>query len=98
LPNSEGPGLARRQTQRFKTVALQKRVKMDIGTIKNLLVWVEKEHPKPVRINDTLLDTDQTRELVSYLKKAIALADGLKGRMDVEEGYGLEIIRNKPSK
>ena len=51
---------------------------MDIGTIKNLLVWVEKEHPKPVRINDTLLDTDQTRELVSILKKAIALSEGLK--------------------
>ena len=51
---------------------------MDIGTIKNLLVWVEKKHSKPVRINDTLLDTDQARELVSILKKAIALAEGLK--------------------
>ena len=67
---------------------------MDIGTIKNLLVWVEKEHPKPVRINDTLLDTDQTRELVSYLKKAIALADGLKGRMEIEDGSGITIIKN----
>ena len=67
---------------------------MDIGTIKNLLVWVEKEHPKPVRINVTLLDSEQARELVSFLKKAIALAEGLGGRMDVEEGYDLEIIRN----
>ena len=71
---------------------------MDIGTIKNLLVWVEKEHPKPVRINDTLLDTDQARELVSILKKAIALSEGLGGRMNFQEGYGLEIIRNNPPK
>jgi hypothetical protein len=49
---------------------------MDIGTIKNLLDWVEKKHPKPVRINVTVLDTGQARELVSILKKAIALAEG----------------------
>ena len=60
---------------------------MDIGTIKNLLVWVEKKHPRPVRINDTLLDTNQARELVSILKKAIALAEGLGGRMNFKEGY-----------
>ena len=67
---------------------------MDIGTIKNLLVWVEKEHPKPVRINDTLLDIDQARELVSILKKAIALAEGLGGRMNFEKGYEPTIVRN----
>ena len=71
---------------------------MDIGTIKNLLVWVEKKHPKPVRINDTLLDTDQARELVSYLKKAIALAEGLGGRMDFEKGYEPTIIQNSSPK
>jgi hypothetical protein len=66
---------------------------MDIGTIKNLLVWVEKTHSKPVRINDTPLDSDQARELISLLKKAIALAEGLGGRVGVEEGYDLEIKR-----
>ena len=71
---------------------------MDIGTIKNLLVWVEKKHPRPVRINDTLLDTNQARELVSILKKAIALAEGLGGRMNFEEGYEPTIIRNSPPK
>jgi hypothetical protein len=48
---------------------------MDIGTIKNLLVWVAKEHSKPIRINDTLLDVDQATELVSFLKKAIAISN-----------------------
>jgi hypothetical protein len=67
-----------------------------MGTIKNLLVWVEKKHPKPIRINDTLLDTDQARELVSILKKAIALAEGLKGRMNFEEGYEPQIVRMQP--
>ena len=56
---------------------------MDMGTIKNLLVWVEKKHPKPIRINDTLLDTEQARELVSLLKSSIALAEGHTGRMEI---------------
>jgi hypothetical protein len=56
---------------------------MDMGTIKNLLVWVEKKHPKPIRINDTLLDTHQARELVSLLKSSIELAEGHTGRMEI---------------
>ena len=58
---------------------------MDIGTIKNLLDWVEKKHPKPVRINETLLDIGQARELVSILKKAIALAEGHTGRQEIAQ-------------
>ena len=56
---------------------------MDMGTIKNLLVWVEKKHPKPIRINDTLLDTGQARELVSLLKSSIAFTEGHSGRAEV---------------
>ena len=69
---------------------------MDMGTIKNLLVWVEKKHSKPVRINDTLLDINQSKELILFLKKAIALADGLKGRMGTEERHetGFTILKN----
>ena len=41
---------------------------------------------------------NQARELVSILKKAIALAEGLGGRMNFEVGCEPTIVRNSQSK
>jgi|688.fasta_scaffold151921_1 hypothetical protein len=44
---------------------------MDIGTIKNLLVWVEKKHLKPVRVNDCLLTENEVKQLIYILQQAL---------------------------
>jgi hypothetical protein len=43
---------------------------MDIGKVQNLLVWVNKNHEKPVRVNDHLLSKKEASELIELLKQA----------------------------
>ena len=43
---------------------------MDIGKVQNLLVWVNKNHEKPVRVNDCLLTKQEANQLIELLKQA----------------------------
>ena len=44
---------------------------MDIGKVNNLLVWVNKNHERPIRVNDCLLTKDEAKELIGLLNKSI---------------------------
>ena len=44
---------------------------MDIGKVNNLLVWVNKNHERPIRVNDCLLTEDEAKELIDLLNKSI---------------------------
>ena len=44
---------------------------MDIGKVKNLLVWKWPKHEKPVRINDTLMTIEEANQLIKLLQLAV---------------------------
>ncbi len=44
---------------------------MDIGKVSNLLVWVNRCHKKPVRVNDHLLTKPETIQLIELLIKTL---------------------------
>lgn len=48
---------------------------MDIGKVQNLLVWVNKNHEKPVRINDHLLTEEETVQLIGLLNLSLTTAN-----------------------
>ena len=41
---------------------------MDFGNVRNLLVWTDPKHEKPIRINDNLLTVEDTIQLIKLLK------------------------------
>jgi len=44
---------------------------MDYGRIGNLLIWTAPEHPKPIRINDSLLTIGEAKELIKLLELTV---------------------------
>jgi len=44
---------------------------MDIGKVKNLLIWTYRNSDRPIRVNDSLLTVTEVEQLILFLKKSI---------------------------